>query len=56
MQLADVTSMPKNMGKKIVKYQYVPLLDDDNINDQGINAEGVSLLMVTYMVQVKILV
>ena len=43
MQLADVTSMPKNMGKKIVKYQYVPLLDDDNINDQGINAEGVTI-------------
>lgn len=40
MQLADVTSMPKHMGKKIVKYQYVPLLDDDNINDQGIDASG----------------
>lgn len=43
MQLADVTSMPKNMGKKIVKYQYVPLLDDDNINDQGIDASGATI-------------
>ena len=32
MQLADVTSMPKNMGKKIVMYHYIPLLDFDNIN------------------------
>ena len=40
MQLADVTSMPKNMGKKIVMYHYIPLLDDDNINDQGIDATG----------------
>mgnify|MGYP003600889300 CR=1 FL=1 len=40
MQLADVTSMPKNMGKKIVLYHYIPLLDDDNINDQGIDATG----------------
>ena len=43
MQLADVTSMPKHMGKKIVKYQYVPLLDDDNINDQGIDASGATI-------------
>ena len=34
-QLADVTSMPKNMGKKIKRYHYLPLLDDANINDQG---------------------
>jgi len=38
--LADVTAMPKNMGKKIKRYQYVPLLDDANINDQGIDANG----------------
>jgi N4-gp56 family major capsid protein len=38
--LADVTSMPKNMGKKIKRYHYVPLLDDANINDQGIDAAG----------------
>lgn len=40
MQLADVTSMPKNMGKKIKKYHYLPLLDDANINDQGLDADG----------------
>lgn len=39
-QLADVTAMPKNMGKKIKRYHYLPLLDDANINDQGIDAAG----------------
>lgn len=38
--LADVTSMPKHFGKKIKKYHYLPLLDDQNINDQGIDAAG----------------
>lgn len=42
-QLADVTSMPKNMGKTIKRYHYLPLLDDANINDQGINAAGVTI-------------
>lgn len=39
-QLADVRSMPKNMGKKIKQYHYLPLLDDANVNDQGIDAAG----------------
>lgn len=39
-QLADTTSMPKNMGKKIIRYHYLPLLDDANINDQGLDAAG----------------
>lgn len=42
-QLADVTAMPKNMGKKIKLYHYLPLLDDQNINDQGIDAAGVTI-------------
>ena len=42
-QLADVTAMPKNHGKKIVRYHYLPLLDDRNINDQGIDASGVTI-------------
>lgn len=42
-QLADVTAMPKNHGKKIVRYHYIPLLDDRNINDQGIDASGVTI-------------
>lgn len=28
------------MGKTIKKYHYLPILDDRNINDQGIDAEG----------------
>jgi len=39
-QMADVTSMPKHFGKTIKKYHYLPLLDDANINDQGIDAAG----------------
>jgi len=39
---ADTTVMPKNSGKKIVHYQWVPLLDDANINDQGIDAAGLT--------------
>lgn len=42
-QLADVTSMPKHFGKKIKKYHYLPLLDDRNINDQGIDATGATI-------------
>jgi N4-gp56 family major capsid protein len=42
-QLADVTSMPKNMGKKIKRYHYLPLLDNANINDQGIDAAGATI-------------
>ena len=41
--LADVRSMPKHFGKKIVQYLYVPLLDERNINDQGIDATGAVL-------------
>ena len=38
--LAEVVSMPKNYGKKIKKYHYLPLLDDRNMNDQGLDAAG----------------
>lgn len=41
--MADMMSMPKHMGKKIRRYIYVPLLDDENINDQGIDASGVAI-------------
>lgn len=40
-QLASTTDMPKHYGKRIVRYIYVPLLDERNINDQGIDATGV---------------
>lgn len=42
-QLADVTSMPKHYGKKIIKYHIMPLLDDRNVNDQGIDASGAQI-------------
>lgn len=50
-QLADVTSMPKNMGKKIKRYQYLPLLDLANLNDQGIDAAGVAISMTGYTIR-----
>ena len=38
--LADAEAMPKHFGKTIKRYHYLPLLDDRNINDQGIDATG----------------
>jgi N4-gp56 family major capsid protein len=32
--------MPKNMGKTIKQYHYMPILDDRNMNSQGIDAAG----------------
>lgn len=55
-QLADVRSMPKNFGKKIKQYHYIPLLDDRNINDQGIDAAGVSISNTTYWVSMPSIV
>lgn len=43
MPLANVINMPKHFGKKIKVHYYVPLLDDRNINDQGIDANGVTI-------------
>lgn len=39
-QLGDVETLTKNYGQKIKKYHYLPLLDDRNINDQGLDATG----------------
>jgi N4-gp56 family major capsid protein len=39
--LADVRSMPKHYGKELKLYYYIPLLDDLNVNDQGLDAAGV---------------
>lgn len=41
--LADQETMPKHYGKKMVRYHYLPMLDDANINDQGIDAAGATL-------------
>ena len=38
--LADVRSMPMHYGKELKVYFYVPLLDDRNVNDQGLDASG----------------
>ena len=51
MQLADVTNMPKHMGKSIKMYHYIPMLDDENINTQGIDPNGVSITNDRYYVQ-----
>lgn len=40
--LADVRTMPYNYGKELRVFYYVPMLDDRNINDQGLDAAGVS--------------
>lgn len=44
MPLADVMSMPKHYGKQIKVYHYIPLLDDRNVSDQGIDANGVTFV------------
>lgn len=43
MPLSSTVNMPKNFGKTIKVFQYVPLLDDRNVNDQGIDANGVTI-------------
>lgn len=50
-QLAEVFSMPKNFGKEIVRMHYVPMLDDRNMNDQGIDAAGATITASQYYVQ-----
>ena len=51
-QLADVTNMPKNFGKTIKRYHYVPMLDDRNVSDQGIDAAGVVMASTQYSVTI----
>lgn len=40
LPLANVERMPKHMGKTIKLYEYFPMLDERNINDQGLDATG----------------
>lgn len=42
-QLADTRTMPKHHGKIIKQMHYLPLLDDANVNDQGIDASGATI-------------
>ena len=39
-QLGDTETLTRHFGQKIKKYHYLPLLDDRNINDQGLDATG----------------
>ncbi len=41
-QLATAKNMPKHMGKKMSFYHVLPILSDENINDQGLDATGAS--------------
>lgn len=41
--LADVRNMPTNYGKELKVFYYVPLLDDRNVNDQGLDAAGATI-------------
>ena len=43
MPLSSTVNMPKHYGKTIKVYEYVPLLDDRNINDMGIDAAGATI-------------
>jgi len=43
-QLGDKLTQPKHYGDKIVKYHEIPILDARNINDQGIDANGVTMV------------
>lgn len=42
--LADAKSMPKHFGKELKVFYYVPLLDDLNVNDQGLDATGATIV------------
>lgn len=39
-QMSGVFNLPLHSGKTIKKFQYLPLLDDRNVNTQGIDADG----------------
>lgn len=54
--LAAVTGMPKHFGKTIKRYHYMPLLDDRNLNDQGIDAAGAAMAPTEFSVRVPSLV
>jgi N4-gp56 family major capsid protein len=56
MPLSGTVSMPKNMGKTMKKFHYLPLLDDANINDEGIDAAGATILTSGYDVNVPSLI
>ena len=54
--LADAKQMPKHYGKELKVFYYVPLLDELNVNDQGLDAAGATLVTGTYTVTFPALV
>lgn len=42
MPMSSTIDLPKHYGKEVRVYQWIPLLDDRNVNDQGIDANGVT--------------
>lgn len=55
-QLASKINMPRNHGQTIELFEWVPLLDDRNLNDQGIDAAGVAIDSTKYYVTLPALV
>ena len=47
-QMGDKLTQPKHYGEKIVKYHEIPILDVRNINDQGIDANGLTMTAGTW--------
>lgn len=43
-QLAHAQSIPPNFGKTIKRFHYMPILDDRNVNDEGIDATGAKII------------
>ena len=43
-QLATATAIPSNFGKAIKRFHYMPILDDRNVNDEGIDATGAKIV------------
>lgn len=43
MPLSDTVNLPKHFGKTLKRYHYIPLLDDANVNSQGIDANGATI-------------
>lgn len=43
MPLSSTMDIPKHYGKSVRVYHWIPLLDDRNVNDQGIDANGVTI-------------
>lgn len=43
-QLGSTTNLPKHSGKAVKKFVYFPLIDDRNVNDQGIDAAGATIV------------